>query len=236
MTNNTPTAPDTGPTPDGQQTVQQALLERIAAAGLSLSELEAAGLLTAAAPTQPLLAALVEEGLTRLQRDHPGTYRTWAPYLRILAAGLPNLCPCACATCSSGPCPCAGTGHAAGCAPASGEVIDCAQRYPGKGRATAEQVSVDDVAGPGLVDAPQGPQAHGGAQRQARGGWTPPPRLGWPRRRRVRDRRHPLALRVAHRQQAGHGQPGEEGDATGPPGAPGALTGRRGGAGGYRVK
>ncbi|MCF6506582.1 hypothetical protein E9549_04040 [Blastococcus sp. MG754426] len=76
----------------------------------------------------------VAEATTALRQDLPDSEKTWAPYLRLLVDGLPDVCPCPCPACATGPCPCPGgaDGHAGGCTMPEGELhTDCAERYLG---------------------------------------------------------------------------------------------------------
>jgi hypothetical protein len=71
----------------------------------------------------------VTDAIAAMSRDLPGSVKTWAPYLRLLAEGLPDLCPCPCPACSAGSCPCPGgaEGHDGTCAMPADELhADCA--------------------------------------------------------------------------------------------------------------
>jgi site-specific recombinase XerD len=135
--------PSTEPTSDRQQ-----ILDRMVAAGFSLEEIEAAGLLPAVS-TDRTVATLVADALTELQRGNPGSHRTWAPYLRILKDGLPDVCPCPCEACATGPCLCS-DGHHAGCTPPEEEKdLDCGARYGGAGGRGVDSIvrkDIDDLA------------------------------------------------------------------------------------------
>jgi hypothetical protein len=76
----------------------------------------------------------VADAITAMRQDLPRSEKTWAPYLQLLADGLPDMCPCPCPACAAGPCPCPGgtDGHADACAMPADELhTDCAQRYTG---------------------------------------------------------------------------------------------------------
>ena len=109
---------------------QEELLARLRAAGLSLSDLATSGLIPPTTAGAPTLAVLVPEALAALKRQSPGTHGTWSPYLNMLIDGLPELCPCPCERCSTGPCPCtSGDAHHSGCTPPAGEQLNCTDRY-----------------------------------------------------------------------------------------------------------
>lgn len=122
------------------------LLARLTAAGVSLDDLTHAGLVRAEASPDRSLARQVALALNELERDRPGSYKTWSPYLRILVHGLPDLCPCACETCSTGPCPCHSGTHAPDCLTPSDEDLDCADRYAGAGGKDIDAVVRSDVS------------------------------------------------------------------------------------------
>jgi len=70
---------------------------RLAAAGLSLDDLARAGLVSAGTGSPDrTVATQVRLGLELLARDQSGSHRTWSPYLRALAEGFGDLCPCPC--------------------------------------------------------------------------------------------------------------------------------------------
>jgi hypothetical protein len=76
----------------------------------------------------------VTDAIAAMRRDLPASEKTWAPYLRLLADGLPGMCPCPCPACATGPCPCPGgaDGHTEACAMSADELhTDCAVRYAG---------------------------------------------------------------------------------------------------------
>lgn len=128
----------TDPRPAGETAEILALL---AAADVSVDQLR--GLLTTASPV--LLSAHVTTALAELKRQSPGSHRTWAPYLLMLADGLPDVCPCPCPVCATGECPCPVGEHAADCAPPTGEDLDCSARYPGSGGKAAGAVVRSDI-------------------------------------------------------------------------------------------
>jgi hypothetical protein len=92
---------------------------------------------------------MVSDAVQAMRRDRPRSEKTWAPYLRLLVDGLPQMCPCPCPACAAGPCPCIGGahGHADGCAmPADEPHPDCAERYAGVPGLPAEKVTRDVLA------------------------------------------------------------------------------------------
>ena len=137
-TPSTPTPPAGGMPAD--------LLARLTAAGVSLDDLTQAGLVWAEETPPRSLSRQVTLALVELERDRPGSHKTWSPYLRILVDGLPDLCPCACETCSTGPCPCRSGVHANGCLPPAGEDLDCADRYAGAGSRDIDAVVRCDIS------------------------------------------------------------------------------------------
>jgi hypothetical protein len=80
-----------------------AMRARLIAAGLDPEEVAA----TLRGPRNLSVADALADALTALRRE-TRSYKTWGPYLRILAGGLPEVCPCPCSACSTGPCECAG--------------------------------------------------------------------------------------------------------------------------------
>ncbi|KGH48617.1 hypothetical protein IN07_01240 [Modestobacter caceresii] len=79
-----------------------------------------------------------------LRRDHKGTYGTWALYLRRLANGLPDFCPCVCLPCASGTCPCSAGTHSEGCSPDAD--VDCGDRMGARGDDSVRVVTRHHIA------------------------------------------------------------------------------------------
>jgi site-specific recombinase XerC len=91
----------------------------------------------------------VADAITALRQDLPRSEKTWAPYLQLLADGLPDMCPCPCPTCAVGPCPCAGgaDAHTDTCAMPADELhTDCAQRYAGVPEMPVKKVARSTLA------------------------------------------------------------------------------------------
>jgi site-specific recombinase XerC len=91
----------------------------------------------------------VAEALPRLKKDKPNSYKTWAPYLELLADGLAELCPCPCPACATGACRCAAgpDGHDPACTPPKDEPdLDCGHRYTGCPDKPITDVDADDIA------------------------------------------------------------------------------------------
>lgn len=122
------------------------LYARLAAAGITPDDL---GTLAAARQqTSPTRTAevLMHGALKTLERDHPGAYKTWVPYLKAMVEGFDQVCPCSCAVCCTGPCPCAAAGHHDTCVPGRGETINCADRYRGVGDSDIDRITKTDLA------------------------------------------------------------------------------------------
>lgn len=123
---------DHHPASSGQDTTLGALRAALLAQGLDPAAVEAA--LIAAAPTVQVYRVrdAVHDALPALHRDLPDSVKTWGPYLELLIDGLPELCPCPCVTCSTGPCPCTAEGHETSCQmPTDNLHTDCSTRYAG---------------------------------------------------------------------------------------------------------
>ena len=145
-TPSTPTPPAGGMPAD--------LLARLTAAGVPLDDLTQAGLVWAEETPPRSLSRQVTLALVELERDRPGSHKTWSPYLRILVDGLPDLCPCACETCSTGPCPCRSGVHANGCLPPAGEDLTAPTATPAPAAGTSTRWSAATSA-----TSPGGPAA-----------------------------------------------------------------------------
>ena len=81
-----------------------------------------------------LVRDAIPDALRALKQDLPSSFKTWAPYLQLFVDGLPQLCPCPCTTCASGPCPCgtAPEAHASACTMPADELhISCSERFTG---------------------------------------------------------------------------------------------------------
>lgn len=92
-------------------------------------------MLTAAAePEVDRVRQSVADAIKAMRKHQPRSEKTWAPYLQMLADGLPQMCPCPCPACAYGPCPCPGGtgGHHDSCLMPNGEPYDdCAERFLG---------------------------------------------------------------------------------------------------------
>lgn len=120
-----------------------AMRARLIAAGLDPEEVAA----TLRGPRNLSIAETLPDALTALRRE-TRSYKTWGPYLQILAGGLPDDCPCPCPACSTGPCGCARGlgGHSASCQPPRDEPdLDCAARYAGVGQLDVTDLKADHV-------------------------------------------------------------------------------------------
>jgi site-specific recombinase XerC len=120
----TPVVPD-------QDATRAAMRAALIAQGFAAADVET--MLPAAEAVYRVRQA-VDDAIEAMRTELPDSEKTWAPYLRFLADGLPEVCPCPCPACATGPCPCPGGdgGHADACAmPADDKYSDCSERYRG---------------------------------------------------------------------------------------------------------
>lgn len=121
---------------------------QLEAAGLSPQQVEQALTGMFGKPSARTLRVAVNAALPTLERDKPGTYLTYEPYLELLAVGIPTLCPCSCLACSSNDCGCAAGvgGHTADCVPSDlpGK-LDCSARFAGFGAKAVTDIKKSDI-------------------------------------------------------------------------------------------
>ena len=130
------------------QPEREAVRAQLQTTGLSPEQIEKALVGMFGRPTARTVSVAVAAALPRLERDNPGTHATYAPYLHLLADGLPEVCACTCAACSGAPCPCTDTAnaHSDNCQPANGaNHVDCANRFEGLGAKAVTDVKKTDI-------------------------------------------------------------------------------------------
>ncbi len=109
----TPGAQDPSQDPDATREAMRAVL---IAQGFAVADVE-----TMLPPAEAVyrIRQAVTEAIEAMRTERPDSEKTWAPYLRFLVDGLPDVYPCL--ACATGPCLCpaatAGTPRPAPCRP-----------------------------------------------------------------------------------------------------------------------
>lgn len=140
----------TSPTTSSPTSAREAKRLQLEAGGLNPAEVE--HILEVLFSRARTIATAVDAALPELKRDKPGTYKTYAPYLRLLVDGLPELCACTCIACSSSACTCTTSpnGHADACQPSGAtDPVDCSERFAGCGDEPVTEVKKSDISDAG---------------------------------------------------------------------------------------